>query len=207
MGNSFIFKTELWISKYTGIKVYTIRDFIEALKVIDKLSLFYHVYINMFKYHDLPVHYSNSFAYWLYKNNYILLAEKISAIDPVDYYDLEDLRRDLVHILETNYDEKIKRELTPFYFRKAERQILELGYQAKDLKEFIESFKNSSINSLFYHLITSKLEKKSLINDYSEWLISIGEAKKAEFINKLDIYSDNLYDIKKKILNILEDKK
>ena len=52
MGNSFIFKTELWISKYTGIKVYTIRDFIEALKVIDKLSLFYHVYINMFKYHN-----------------------------------------------------------------------------------------------------------------------------------------------------------
>ncbi len=204
MGKKFVFKSELWISCYTGFKATNLRSFIDILKKIDSSSIFYHIYINLFNYHNLPVYYPNSIAYWLYKNNYILLAEKVSALDPTEFYDLEELRHKLVEILEKNYEEKIKRDLVPFYFVKAEREIIECGYEATTLEEFIEGIKQSSINSIFYHLVTSRIEKKTLVNDYSTWLINIGEAKKAEEINKLDIYTDTLYGIKQKIIKILE---
>jgi hypothetical protein len=222
----FIFKTELWIPQYTGIKVTSIKEFIEALKVIDKFSIFYHMYINIFNYHNLPVYYTNSFAHWFYKNNYLLLAEKISIIDPMDYYDLEELRKDLVAVLEKNYKEFydleelkkhfievlekkskenfLKKTQVPFYFIKADRCILEYGEKATNLEEFIEGIKKSSINSLFYHLVTSRIENRTLLNDYSAWLFNIGEAKKAELISKLDLYTMNLYEIKKEIIKILE---
>ncbi|MCD6489658.1 MAG: hypothetical protein J7K20_02900 [Thermodesulfobacterium sp.] len=205
MSNSFIFKSEFWIPKYTGVKVCSIKEFIENLKVIDKFSIFYHMYINIFNYHNLPTFYTNSISYWFYKNGRVLLAEKISIIDPLDYYDLEELRRVLVQTLEENYDETWNgREVNPFYFIKAEREIIECGYFANTLEEFIEGIKKSSINSLFYHLVTSRIENKTLINDYSAWLVNIGEAKKAEKIDKLDLYTMTLYEIKKKIINILE---
>ncbi|HEA84202.1 MAG: hypothetical protein H0Z16_06050 [Thermodesulfobacterium sp.] len=205
MSNLFIFKSELWVPRYTGIKVYSIKDFIESLKVIDKFSIFYHMYINIFNYHNLPTFYANSISYWFYKNGRILLAEKLSIIDPLDYYDLEDLRNVIVQTLEENYDETWDRkEENPFYFIEAEREIIECGEVANTLEEFIEGVKKSSINSLFYHLVTSRIENKTLINDYSAWLFNVGEAKKAEKISKLDLYTMNLYEIKKKIINILE---
>jgi len=201
----FVFKAELWIPQFTGIKVRSIKDFIQTLKIIDKFSIFYHMYINIFNYHNLPVYYTNSFAHWFYKNNYLLLAEKISIIDPIEYYDLEELRKDLVQILEKNYNKVMdKDDLVPFYFIKADRCILECEKKAHNLEEFIEGIKASSINSLFYHLVTSKIQNRSRVNDYTAWLINIGEAKKAEEINKLDLYAINLYEIKKEIIKILE---
>ena len=206
MSRPFIFKSELWIPRYTGIKVYTVMEFIETLKIIDKFSIFYHMYINIFNYHNLPTFYTNSISFWFYKNGYLLLAEKISIIDPLDYYDLDDLRNALVQTLEKNYDKDLdkKEKLTPFYFIKAEREIIDCERIANTLDQFIEGIKKSSINSLFYHLITSRIENKTLVNDYSSWLLSIGEAKKAEKINKLDLYIMNLYEVKKEIIKILE---
>ncbi len=206
MSRPFIFKSELWIPRYTGIKVYTVMEFIETLKIIDKFSIFYHMYINIFNYHNLPTFYTNSISFWFYKNGYLLLAEKISIIDPLDYYDLDDLRNALVQTLEKNYNKDLdkKEKLTPFYFIKAEREIIDCERIANTLDQFIEGIKKSSINSLFYHLITSRIENKTLVNDYSSWLLSIGEAKKAEKINKLDLYIMNLYEVKKEIIKILE---
>lgn len=206
--NAFIFKAEFWITKSTGIKVDTLKDFIKSLSMVDKFSIFYHMYVNIFNYHNLPTIYNNSFAYWLYKNNYLILAEKISIIDPLDYFDLEELRKSLVNTLEEEYSKNPEEKvIQPFYFLTVEREIVDCKNSAHTLDEFIKKFKKSSINSIFYHLITSRIENKTLINDYSSWLFSIGETKKAELINKLDVYSMNLHEIKEKIIKILEGKK
>ncbi|PMP66795.1 MAG: hypothetical protein C0190_04630 [Thermodesulfobacterium geofontis] len=207
MSNPFVFKSELWIPRYTGIKVCSLKELIEALKIIDKFSIFYHMYINIFNYHNLPTFYTNSISYWLYKNGYLLLAEKLSVIDPLDYFDLEELRNVLIKTIKENYYENMnEKKGNPFYFITAEREIIESGRIAHTLNEFIEGIKKSSINSLFYHLVTSRIENKTLINDYSAWLFNMGVAKKAEKINKLDLYSRNLYEIKKEIIEILESK-
>lgn len=207
MNKPFVFKSEFWIPQYTGIKVYSIKEFIEALKTVDKFSIFYHLYINIFNYHNLPTFYNNSFSYWLYKNGHLLLAEKLSVIDPLEYCDLEELRNVLVQTLEENYNPtEDKSGQEAFYFIKAEREIIEGVDVANNLDEFLEGIKKSSINSVFYHLVTSRIENKTLINDYSAWLTNLGEVKKAEKINKLDVYVMNLYEIKNKIIKILEEK-
>jgi hypothetical protein len=205
MDSPFIFKSELWIPRYTGIKAHSIREFIEILRTIDKFSIFYHMYINIFNYHNLPTFYANSISYWFYKNGNLLLAEKLSIIDPLDYYDLEELRNAILQVLEKNYDSDWDgKETSPFYFITAEREIIECEKIANTLDQFIEGLKKSSINSIFYHMVTSRIENKTLVNDYSAWLFNIGEAKKAEKINKLDIYTMNLYEVKKEIIKIME---
>ena len=206
MEEVFKFKSELWIPLYTGLKAKTLKEFIEILRKVDIESVFYHIYVNLFNYHNIPVYYPNSFSYWLYKNNFLTLAERVCAIDPFEFEDLEEVRKKILDILEKYYPYDHKRELTPFYFVKAEREIIDCGIEARDLKEFIEGIKQASINSLFYHLITSKIQKRTPINDYSAWLLQKGERIKANKILQIDIPNHTLYEIKQKILKILEEK-
>ena len=205
MPKPFKFKTELWIPVYTGVKVQSLKEFIEALRTIEIDSVFYHIYINMFNYHNMPVYYPNSFAYWFYKNNFLLIAEKLSSVDPLEISDLEEIRERILVILEENCPKDLEQRLIPFYFVKAEREIVDCGFVAESMEEFIEGIKKSSINSLFYHLVTSKIQKKAPVNDYSAWLISIGETSKANLISQLDVYNYTLYEIKDKIISILEE--
>ena len=204
MSNPFCFKSELWVTKYTGRSAKNLSDFLEALRTIDQLSIFYHFYINIFNYHNLPTYYTNSFAFWFFKNGLVILAEKVSVIDPLDYYDLEDLRKILIKVVEQNLSlSMLQKELTPFYFITVEREIIDLGCEANNLEEFREGIKKSSIHSIFYHFITARLNKKTIINDYSSWLHSIGEVKKAEKINRIHPFMMTLYDIKREIIKIL----
>ncbi len=206
MNKEFNFKSELWIPVYTGIKASSLQEFIEILETIEVDFIFYHIYINLFNYHNMPVYYPNSFSYWLFKNNYILLAEKISTIDPTEIYDLEELREIILKILKENYQITTNpKNIHPFYFVKAEREIIDCKKKAKNLEEFINGIKESSISSLFYHLITSKIKNKTTSNEYSLWLTYIGEDKKAHSIEQLDIYNFTLYEIKEKIIKILEE--
>ncbi len=207
MGNSqFIFKSEIWIPMYTGYSAKTFNEFVSILSRIEPESIFYHVYINLFNYHNLPVYYPNSFAYWLYKNNFLITAEKLCAIDPIEFSSLEELRQTLLNVLsaapETHKDVPLP---NTFYFVKAAREVINCGYSAINLPELIEGIKKTSINSLFYHLISSRIQKKQKINDFSLFLISLGETRKAEKLNKIEVYNKTLYELREEILKILSE--
>ncbi len=45
------------------------------------------------------------------------------------------------------------------------------------------------------------MDKRALINDYSQWLVQQGYAKKAEAIDAIDLYMLNLYEVKSHIGN------
>ncbi|MBC7332497.1 MAG: hypothetical protein H5T91_08770 [Synergistetes bacterium] len=205
MVEPFHFKTEFWIPIYTGIKVESLQEFIDALQIVPENSILYHLYVNLFNFHSIPFQYTNSIAYWLYNNGYETIAEKVSIIDPTEEYDLEKIRKHLIAILsEYSTKEDIKRFVSnPFYFRSVYREVLPTNMIAHNLDELIEGVKSSSIRSVFYHFITSRIDKKTLINDYSEWLINMGHGKKAESIATIDIYTLSLYDIKEKLVEVL----
>jgi len=205
MSWGFEFRTEVWVTAYTGVKAKSLQEFTEAIKVVPNSSLFYHFYLNLFNYHNLPTDYPNSFAHWLARNNCEILAEKISVIDPIRYYDLEKLREDLLSILWECEAEKVKAFLEPFHFIYVHRHVLETGRVAYNLEEFVEGIEKSSIYSLFHHLITCRVDKGSAINDYSEWLINQGYAKKGEAIESIDVYMLNLYEVKEAILEVMKE--
>ncbi len=199
----FTFKTELWVPVYTGIKVDSLKDFINAISIIPDGSLLYHFYINLLNYHNIPTLYMNSFAYWLYINGYESLAEKISIIDPTEHYSLDALRFLLMEALKEHADDKVKRQVQPFYFLDVRREVLFTGLEATDLQALVEGVRNSSIYSIFYHMVMSKIDRKSPVDEYSEWLINSGYAKKAEKVAEIDLYAMNLYDVKLKLLEVL----
>ncbi len=199
----FVFKSELWTAQYTGIKANTLASFARALKDVDDDTIYYHLYRNLFEYHFLPMEYGNSFAYWLAENGFPILAEKFSAIDLIECFCLSDVRQEMIDILHTEM-EGFERLCKPFYFIRALRKRIDTGIVARSLEEFKEGIRKVGIHSIFYHLVTSKLVREAPPNDFSLWLREIGEEKKAEEIAKLDLIAYSLYEIREKIIEILE---
>jgi len=199
----FIFRSELWVTQYTGIRVDTLSDFRRAIADADDDTLYYHLFRNMFEYHFLIPTYSNSFAYWFSESGRYILAERFSIIDPLAYTSLNDVRREILEILD-NAGEERRRFKTPFYFRRAVRDVVELGMEARGLKSFIKCFESSGIYSLFYHLVSARLRLGAPTNDYSEWLRTAGQDGIASQIEALNPWMFDFYEIKRFILNILK---
>ncbi len=199
----FVFKSELWTAQYTGIKANTLASFARALREVDDDTIYYHLYRNLFEYHFMPTEYGNSFAYWLAENGYPILAEKFSSLDLMGCTCIPDARDILLNILEEEAEisDKICK---PFHFIRAVRKTLITGFIARDIKEFKECIENISISSLFYHLVTSKLNKYHTSNDFSVWLEELGDKRKAELINRLDLMVMSLHEARRYILDILE---
>lgn len=201
----FVFKTEFWIPIWTNKKARNIREFVDIIKIIEEDSIFYHFYINIYNYHNLPTIYSNSFAYWFYQQGYQTLAEKISIIDVTLYNDLNSIRHEVVFVVEEELKNlKDGKIFYPFYFISISRQIVDTGIQAKSIEDFVKGIELSSINSIFYHMVSTKIDNKKNMNDYSEWLLNNGFTEKAEKISAIDLYASNLIDVKNKILEILK---
>ncbi len=201
--SEFVFKSELWTAQYTGIKANTLASFAKALKEVDDNTIYYHLYRNLFEYHFLPTEYGNSFAYWLAENGFPILAEKFSAIDLMECVCLSDVRREMLEILHSDIDD-FEKICKPFYFIRAVRKTIDTGVVARSLREFKEGLQKVGIHSLFYHLVTSRLAHGEAVNDFSRWLYQLGEEEKAERIEKIDLMSYNLYEVRGKILEILE---
>ncbi|HIC97156.1 MAG TPA: hypothetical protein EYP11_01990 [Aquificaceae bacterium] len=199
----FIFKTELWTAAYTGIKANTLATFTKALREVDDDTIYYHLYRNMFEYHFLPTDFGNSFAYWLAENGFPALAEKFSSIDLMECVCIKDVRSEMLKILES-YGGDGGRVCKPFYFIRAVRKVLDVGVRAGSVEELAAGIGKVSINSLFYHLITSRLVHGEPTNDFSRWLRSVGEEEKAKAIDGLELMAHSLYDIREMILDILE---
>ncbi|MGZ4826114.1 MAG: DUF5752 family protein, partial [Terriglobales bacterium] len=78
-------------------------------------------------------------------------------------------------------------------------------FVARNLVEFIESLKKVSIHSIHYHFIEARLRLKLNSNDFSIWLeeeMDLGAV--ADRLNRIDIYTSTLNDVRDQILRILE---
>ncbi len=201
--SEFVFKSELWTAQYTGIKANTLASFSKALREVDNDTIYYHLYRNLFEYHFLPTEYGNSFAYWLAENGFPILAEKFSAIDLMECTCLDHVREEMLDILYGN-SESADKICKPFYFIRAVRKIIDTGIRASNLKEFSMGIRRVGTHSLFYHLVTSRLSYREPLNDFSRWLLEIGEEAKARRIEKLDLMAYSLYEVRERILDILE---
>ncbi len=199
----FTFKSELWIPEYTGVRANTLSGFTKAIKEADDDTIYYHFYRNLFEYHFMPTEFSNSFAYWLSENGYAVLAEKVSAIDLMECTCIEDIRMEILSILQEYYGDG-DRLCKPFHFIRANRWIIDTEFVARDVKELIECIEEVSISSLFYHLVGSKLRENSPVSDFARWLYELGLEEKADAVNRIDLMVMSLYEAKRTLIEILE---
>jgi hypothetical protein len=214
-GKEFVFQQGIYLVELTGKKARNLPEFLEVIKTIDAASLFYHLYHSLLEYHFVLPEYYNNFAYWLHSVLHEeALAEKVAALHVFEYFDIEELRKELIDVIEGHLSgqEEIfaaRNETQAFHFRKSISVVLPTKYSAKDLPEFLECLKKVDPGIVFYHFFESRLrlgqEKGKYKDDFSMWIAdSLGLTELADRIARLDPYGYTLEGIRRELIRLIE---
>ena len=126
-----------------------------------------------------------------------------------EYTSLEALRARIVAIV----DEYLKKNprageraaLEPFYFCASDTVVIPTTAVARNLEEFANCMESISVHSVHYHFIEARLRLKLNSNDFSVWLEEeLGLGQLADRLNRIDIYTSTLNDVRRTIVQIIQ---
>ena len=92
-----------------------------------------------------------------------------------------------------------------FYFCDSDTIVIPTSFVARTLPEFAEGLRGVSVHCIHHHFIEARLRLKLMSNDFSQWLHEdLGLTEAARQLNRIDIYTGTLEDVRHQIIRIVE---
>lgn len=206
----FQFTTEVKLTRIRPESTDTICGLLRQLETVSDASIFHHTFQSLEAFHYLTEGFSNDFAQWvLAACNENPLAEQLAAVDLRDYVSLADLRASLIKLIGDYVQENPaacdRPGFEPFYFLETVSVEVPTGLVATTLPEFVEELQQVSLSSIHFHFLTSRLRLQLVSNDFSLWLgTELNLPELAEQIERIDIYTNTLEGVRRKMLELAE---
>jgi hypothetical protein len=206
----FYFNTSAHLMRITRQKATTLAEFLEALRECPDGSIFQHSFRTLQEHHFIREGFSNDFAHWtLSACNEPGLAESLASVDVREFTSITELRERFIQILENflKRSPATGNRLTKetFYFCASDTVVIPTSFVARTLQEFAVGLRGVSVHSVHHHFIEARLRLKLMSNDFSQWLYEdMGLTETARQLNRLDIYTVTLDDVREQIIRIVE---
>lgn len=207
-GEPFIFHTERRLVRLTGRKARTLPELLGHLRDVSGASIFYHTHHLYLSHHFERPPFYNDFALWASRAMLErALAEKLAAVDLLEFTTIRDLREKIIQIIEDHVaisgdGNRYAPRGEEFHFCESQSFIMPTGIVAADARELFEKLPHLTTISLFYHFMEAPLRLGRRTNDFSVWLTGIGEVRLAKRIEALNPYIMTLDQLKMKIIHI-----
>jgi elongation factor P hydroxylase len=79
------------------------------------------------------------------------------------------------------------------------------NFVAGTVQDFAKGLREVSVHSIHHHFIEARLRIKLMSNDFSQWLLEdVGLTDTARALNRIDIYTATLEDVRRKIVRAVE---
>ncbi len=177
----------------TGEKAQNLRELRDLLKIIHPGCFYYHFWGGLLRPNFDDPEFQNDFAVWASRNLHdAKISEQLSAIDPSMFREIDDLRKEVIEIIEQRLFES---EHVPwvkagqeFHFIRSQIVIFDTGISLSDPGKFLDIIQNISLGSVFYHFIDSRRRTLEGKNDFSLWLKGFGKKYKGlgDALDKID---------------------
>jgi len=201
------------ISLATGITAENLRELRDGLMRAPESSLYHHFWGRLLRPHFDEPEYLNDFASWVHHSlREKALAERMSLIDPTDYSDMEDVRHELVELIEQRLDES---ESVPwakvdqrFYFIRAQLVLFDTGLRVEHPAELSALLPRFSTSSLYYHFIDARRRNQSHCDDFCSWLGAYGDqfSDLTQRLAGLDPYFSSLHETRHRVAEIFAER-
>jgi hypothetical protein len=206
----FYFNTSAHLLRITRQKASTLSEFLDALRECPEGSIFQHSFRTLQEHHFIREGFSNDFAHWaLSACNEPSLAEGLASVDVREFTSVADLRARFVQIVE-NFLQRVpaagpRSARETFYFCASNTVIIPTSFVARSLYEFAEGLRGVTVHCIHHHFIEARLRLKLMSNDFSQWLYEdLGLTDAARRLNRIDIYTVTLEDVRKQIIRVVE---
>ncbi|MFQ5776431.1 MAG: DUF5752 family protein [Terriglobia bacterium] len=206
----FEFTSAAHLTRIRGEKATCLKELHALLTKASDSSVFHHTFQSLEAHHYLTEGFTNDFAQWtLAACNEFPLAEQLAAVDVRDYVSVSALRQRLVQVLgdylQQNPASSERTGFEPFYFCETLGVSAPTGVKAATLEEFLAGIRYIGLSSIHFHFLTSRLRLKLASNDFSHWLrTSLKLPELAEQIERIDIYTKTLEDVRRQIVELAE---
>lgn len=206
----FYFNSAAHLLRVGREQAHNLGDLLEGLRVAPDDAIFQHTFQSLQEHHFIREGFSNDFAHWAFAAcNEVGLAERLASVDVREFTSIRALRQRLLDIVGTYLDRnpraRDRAALEPFYFCASDTVVVPTPFVARNLMEFGDGMQRVSIYSIHYHFIEARLRLKLNSNDFSMWLEEEMDLPQvADRLNRIDIYTSTLHDVRRKILRVIE---
>lgn len=212
MVDPFAVKDCALISIATGKEAQNLRELSDRLETIHSGCIYYHFWGGMLRPSFDEPEYQNDFAAWAWRSLHdSRLAERLAIIDPTYYKDIEELRRELMDVIEERLAES---EFVPwarsgqrFKFIRSQIVVFDTGIRIEHPSELRDRIPKMSLGSIFYHFIDARRRTKDGKNDFVQWFLSFNREIYDDLIkriNSIDPYFTTLSALKNELHAVFE---
>jgi hypothetical protein len=164
----------------TGKRAQNLRELKEYISLISSDSIYYHFWGSLLRPRFDDPEYHNDFAIWAAHSLHDkVLAERLAVVDPTEFNTLEELRNEIIEIIEERLDEVDyplwARRDSQFEFIRSQIVIFNTQRKVDHPSDFVEAIPSMSVGSIFYHFIDSRRRLSTSIDDFRNWLMNFGE--------------------------------
>lgn len=193
----------------TGEEAQNLRELRDRIQRVPAGSLYYHFWGRLLR----PVfegrEYHNDFANWAgYSLRDLVLAERLAIVDPADYDDIDDLREEIIEILEVRLAEEGRvpwaRVSEAFHFIRSELVIFGTGVEVATPEELAEVFHALPLSSVYYHFIDARHLSGDGMDDFQRWLSYFGPPYEPlrRKLGQIDIYFTPLPELRETLIEL-----
>jgi Family of unknown function (DUF5752) len=193
----------------TGKQDYTLSELRNDLQTIGTESIYYHFWGGLLQPRFEEREFNNDFAGWarhsLHDNR---LAERLAVIDPTEYKDLEELRSDLLDIIEEHLDSESAiswvRTTQPFEFIRSQIVVFDTHKRLQQPAELAQLIPRLSPSSIFYHFIDARRRSSNNSDDFRLWLSGYNGQydELCGDLSGVDPYFGSLSELREQLTNI-----
>lgn len=204
----FEFRQCISILKATGKKAANLRELRQIISEVNEESIFHHTCQYFLKEHTRE--YTNDFAHWAGESlEERALSEHLSNVDPFDFASVNDLRNELVRVIDSYLDlfpePREAMAGDEFYFNQTTTFVFPTGIRAQNVAEFLMAVKYADAASIYYHFYEARTRLGSGIDDFSAWIGSeFAKDDLAGQIRSIDPFMHTIEGIREHLIEAVE---
>ncbi|MFH1622214.1 MAG: DUF5752 family protein [Candidatus Omnitrophota bacterium] len=196
------------IKELLGYKANDEQKLLELIEEVPIDSIYYHTHSYFLRHYYIAGPYSNDFANWaVIQVRDRVLGEKLASVTPYQNKTLEDIRLELIEIINKHLDSLRTIPFImygqPFHFMKSRIIEISTGISVKNLLEFTEALEDVDASAIYNHLFEARMRDRLGRSDFALWLDqNLGYKNLANKIEALDSYLYSLEGLRIRLLEL-----
>ena len=177
---------------------------------IESESIYYHFWGGLLRPRFDDPEFNNDCAAWARHSLHDkVLAEKLGMINPIDFPNLEDLRNEIIEVIEERLDDS---EHIPwsspddqFHFIISQIVVFDTHKVIKRAKELTTAIPTMTPSSVYYHFIDARRRTFGNIDDFRTWLYGFDNKYQdlCDLLGTVDPFFSSLTELRRQLTELI----
>lgn len=192
-----------------GRRAQTLRELRDILRDIHPGCIYHHFWGTLLRPQFSDREYNNDFASWCHRDLHDnAIAERLALIDPADFSDMDELRQELIEIIDERLDETevvlFARGDQQFHFTRSVIVVFDTHKRISRPRELVGALPAMSVGSIFYHFIDARRRDPIGVDDFRAWLLGLGPeyTELCGALSEVDPYFESLFALRERLTEV-----